>query len=51
MTYLVSRNRDGFVWLVAIANGRLYWLHKQAPVGHRMRLGQKYREPGSGSVT
>lgn len=37
MTKLYHRNRGGYVWLVAVANGITYWLYPKAPVGHLIR--------------
>lgn len=33
--------RDGWNWLVADANGKRHWLHRQAKAGDLMRPGQR----------
>lgn len=41
MTKLKTMNRDGWHWLVAEVNDRIYWLHRQARIGHCFRPGQR----------
>jgi hypothetical protein len=46
MAKLKTYTRDGFYWLVAETNGKQHWLHRQAPVGHCIRPGQKFEGEG-----
>ena len=48
MTKLKTVTRDdGFHWLVAETNGKQHLLHRQAPVFHCFRPGQRYNEKGT----
>jgi len=37
MTKFYHIFRDGWIWIVAFANGQYHWLYRKAPVGHCMR--------------
>ena len=37
MTKLYHVTRNGWVWVVAVANGRTHWLYIKGPAGHLIR--------------
>lgn len=42
MTKWKMVNQGGFHCLAVEANGKLYILHRMAPIGHCLRFGQRY---------